>query len=58
MAYPAKYSREQRKKAYDLFWKDRDPDRPRERGQYTGKQIAQMTGVSQAMVYRIAHGQA
>jgi hypothetical protein len=56
MAYPAQYTPEQRKRAYELFWVDRDRERPRERGRYTGKQISRMTGVSLKMVYFIAHG--
>jgi hypothetical protein len=58
MAYPAKFTREQRKRAHDLFWIDRDPEEKRSRGRYSGAQISRMTGVSLKMVYRIAHGQA
>lgn len=58
MPYPIQYTKEQRQKAYELFWSGRDKAAPRERGRYTGKQVSQMTGVSLTMVYRIAHGEA
>ena len=50
MAYPQQYTPEQRKRAHELF-------RPGARGRYTGREIAQMTGISLTMVYRIANGE-
>ena len=56
MAYPQQYTPEQRKRAHELFWAGRK-NRPGARGRYTGREIAQMTGISLTMVYRIANGE-
>lgn len=57
MAGAIKYTREQRQRVHDLFWKGRKRDCPRQGGAYTAAQIAQITGVHLKMVYRIAHGE-
>lgn len=57
MAGLIKYTREQRARAYELFWQGRNKECPREGGAYTAAQIAQMTGVAMKYVYRIAHGE-
>jgi len=55
MPYPRQYTDEQREKAYMMFWHGRDKLNTKTRATYTGKQISAATGVSEKMVYRIAH---
>ena len=55
MPYPPKYTREQREKAHDLYWIDRQGKS--DRGRYTLAQIEKLTGVKSYYVGRIAHGE-
>ena len=56
MPYPAKYTPEQRKKAVELYWLDREEDCARREGRYTLAQIEQLTGVKWYYVSKIARG--
>lgn len=57
---PAKriYTDEQRRRAHDMYWKGReDPmEGIRAKGDYTLREIQQITGVSIAMAWYIARG--
>lgn len=55
MPYPRQYPDEMREKAHKMFWRGRDKLNTRTKATYTGKQISAETGISEKMVYRIAH---
>ena len=63
MPYKRQYSNEQRTRAFDLYWEDREPaswyryaQGKNMKGKYTLKQIEQMTGVKAGVAWAIARG--
>ena len=52
-----KYTRDQRKQAFDLYWKERGEClHGRKPGMYSLSEISQITGIERSYVSRIARG--
>lgn len=52
-----KYTKEQRKQAYDLYWIDRKPKYGGTIGKYTLREIGEKLGMTRQTVCKIARGQ-